>query len=555
MSARATVGTCLFALALGGLAVAFLVRDDSPSKDPRGRRTTNRTRDNRTNASNPGSATVLVPTPGSSSSSPTPSSSSPSSSPSNPGDPAPSTANGSATPHEARVRPPARPGRGGGPVVLVLGPDGQPVEGAVVEARTQTRQLTARPSNKLGEAALDPVGDEGTIVGTARHARFAQPASFSGKRGDARIVARFSVGAWGILAGMIHDIHGAAPAKAILEVVDEDGFETEVSSDSFTEWDGDTNRTGVFRVALAPGKYTVSSSAAGFVPSDKAYTTIVASKESIVDLLVEKGSDVSGKVALPPDLLSSREPIVLRFELESVRGTVDNPTTFSREIDQELGADASFKLEGMRWGQCRLRVRDATRVGAWAILRLEEGVNAEGVGLALEAMFTSVRGIVRDEAGKAIPSATVRSQRVEVKTDATGVFELRGLDTGNQDVTAEKPGFERGFVSVGVRPPGQAPPDVVLTLYARGSATGRVLVRGQGAPGVKVVVVQKIHGGGMKTWGPVLTGKNGAWAIPELDRGSYFVKVGAGDPFDDAGAPTFEVLPGEKTTAPDVEIR
>ena len=52
--------------------------------------------------------------------------------------------------------------------------------------------------------------------------------------------------------------------------------------------------------------------------------------------------------------------------------------------------------------------------------------------------------------------------------------------------------------------------------------------------------------GGIKTYS-AKTDAAGSWQIDNLDSGDYYVKVGSkADPFDDHGAPTFRVSPGEQ---------
>jgi hypothetical protein len=460
-----------------------------------------------------------------------------------------------AAPHAAHEK--AVAGKGGGPIVVVRGPDNQPVPGAIVEARTATRALPPRPTNAQGEAALDPVpASEGTITGTARHPRFADRAKFECAPDAGRVDVKFSssTAASGFLVGAIHDARGRAPVSAQLTVIDPSSTETVLDSSGFALYDP----SGHFRVELAPGSYTVKASADGFVASDFAYPNVVAGQDcTCSDLILEGACAIVGHVTLPPDLQAQRDPVTIQFDLECVRGTVDNPNTTITHTPMPVDSTGAFQLTNLQPGMYRVRATDGgQRIGAWVAAKLDEGTQAT-VTLALTGggQVSPLRGVVRDSRGGIVAGATVMTKLVSVTTDAGGNFELDGLDSGPQEVDVQMAGYARFAQTINIPAAGQPGlPNQVFTINQYGSAAGKVTRRGAPAPGVSVSVVEKVEGGAVKPFGPTTTDATGAWEIDNLDLGTYYLKVGANaNTFDSSGAPTFTVTAGDVTQVGSVE--
>lgn len=450
---------------------------------------------------------------------------------------------------------PIKPGKGGGPVIVVHGPDNQPVVGAIVQASTQRGALPPRPTNKDGEAALDSIpAGSGTVKGTVRHPKFAEPATFTCEANASRVDVRFSGGTTtGFLVGMIHDARGQGPPAVELTVIDSAGTETVLPSTAFVSYDG----SGRFKVELAAGGYSIKAAAPGYVASDLAYPNVAAGAETTVDLLLEAGGTITGKVTLPPELQVQRDPVVLTFDLQWVRGDEQNPTTITDHRQIQLDADGGYVLDNLQSGTYRVRCGDGQRLTGWAGAKIDAGSNVTLTALNFSSAppMAPVRGLVRDSRGGVVAGATVRTRMVTVLTDAGGGFELRGLDPGRQEITVEKVGYSTFTGMIEAPLAGSpAPPDTVVTLDQRSSATGKVMKGGAPAANVKVLVVQKLDGG-MTLPHQTFTDGAGNWTVGDLEVGNYFLKVGdKASPFDDAGAlAVFEVRAGEAAQVKTVE--
>jgi hypothetical protein len=456
-------------------------------------------------------------------------------------------------PGAAPTKPRVTVGNGGGLIVVVHGPDNQPVAGAVVEASAARGALAPRPTNKSGEAALDRA--EGKITGVVHHPRFSQSVQFSADPGQARVDVTFAAGsAGGVLTGVIRDNRGGAPAVARLTVIDPAGNETDLESTTFAAYDPASGR---YRCELAAGSYTVKASADGYVPSDLSYPTITAGQDTTCpDLILEHACTIGGKVDLPPDLQALRDPVVLTFDVECIRGDPQNPNTTTKHLPLQLDQNGGFQITDLQAGMYRVRAGDGQRIGAWAAVKLDEGSSAT-IGLSLFGLATAtpLRGLVRDSRGALVAGALVRTKLVTATTDASGTFELRGLDPGKQELAIEKPGYVRYTQTVDIPLAGNPPlPDQLFVIYARGSASGKVTRKGSPAPGVQVLVIQKADNGGVKPYGPATTDGTGTWSISDLDAGQYYVKVGANtDIYDPTNAPTFAVTPGDLVQVGSIE--
>jgi hypothetical protein len=446
-------------------------------------------------------------------------------------------------------------GAGGGPIVVVRGPDNRPVAGAIVEASAGARSFTPRPTNQLGEAALDPIpADAGTVTGTVRHPRFSPPATFTCDPGTQRVEVKFTGGETGTLTGSIRDSKGRAPQVVQLLVKEDGAPETSVGSDSFAVWDGNGN----FKVDLAPARYSVRAQADSYVNSDYAYPTVVAGQETApISLLLESACAIVGRVNLPPELQASRDPVQLIFDLQCIRGTKENPNTTTTSQTLQVGTDGSYRIDSLQPGDYRVRVSDGQRVGAWRAARLAEGTTSN-VDLPLDGApaIQPIRGVIRDSRGGLVQGAQVTTPLVSFTTDASGAFELRGLDPGPVDIVVAKDGYVGQTTSIVVPQVGQPPlPDIVIVLNQRGSATGTVTQHGKPAAGIKVLVFQKQEGGPVKPYPATSTDATGSWRVDGLDAGTYYVKAGTNpNPFDVSGAPVFVVQPGETVQAPALDV-
>ncbi len=293
------------------------------------------------------------------------------------------------------------------------------------------------------------------------------------------------------------------------------------------------------------------------MPSDLSYPTVTAGQDvTCPDLVLEHACTIGGKVNLPPDLQSLRDPVVLTFDVECVRGDPQNPNTTTKHLPLQLDQDGGFQITDLQPGMYRVRVGDGQRIGAWAAVKLDEG-SSSTINLSMFGMATAtpLRGLVRDSRGALVTGALVKTKLVTATTDASGTFELRGLDPGKQEIAVEKPGYVRYTEVVDVPLAGNPPlPDKLFVISARGSASGKVTRKGSPAPGVQVLVIQKADNGGVKPYGPATTDGTGTWTIGDLDAGQYYVKVGNNsDIYDPTNAPAFAVTPGDMIQVASIE--
>ena len=234
---------------------------------------------------------------------------------------------------------------------------------------------------------------------------------------------------------------------------------------------------------------------------------------------------------------------------------MDHP--YQRVVRRPVSLDASmeFVLEGCDPGAYRVRVEVAApgqnKVGPWIAATVAPGQRATGLVLTLAEQAVAVRGVCRDDRGVPLEGATVSVRGRQARTDRDGKYAIAGIDPGDLAITAtlEKHGsayFDATFEGM--------PLAIDLVLPRTGGVRGTVQDGRGPAGGVPVQVVLRSDVGFRPF--QASTDGQGQFLVEELPPGSYFVTAGAGaDPFDDAGAPTITVRPGEVAELPTITLR
>lgn len=472
------------------------------------------------------------------------------------------------------TRPPPRPSTGGagpGPTTPGTIPDlAPPSEGAVVTLRckdgagplagvtVELRRNGGPPlgtltSDAKGEVALPrvPFGDK--LEGNARHPLSRETVTFGPieVKATSTIDLKFARAETGTLRGRIVDEAGEPVRDASLVLVD-----PRQKGEARLDGPGmGLGPDGSFVATVAAGSYAVNADAPGFCSSDRAYATVAAGGEAgPVELVVLRQGALEGSMRLPQDVTLVL-PVAVEVVMEITRGTVDHP--YQRVIRRPVSLDASmeFVLEGCDPGAYRVRVEVAApgqnKVGPWVSATVAPGQRASGLVLTLAEQAVAVRGVVRDDRGVPLEGATVVVRGRQARTDRDGKYAIAGIDPGDLAITATlaKHGaayFDATFEGM--------PLAIDLVLPRTGGVRGAVQDGRGPAAGVPVQVVLRSDVGFRPF--QASTDAQGQFLVEELPPGSYFVKAGAGaDPFDDAGAPTITVRPGEVAELPTLSIR
>lgn len=201
----------------------------------------------------------------------------------------------------------------------------------------------------------------------------------------------------------------------------------------------------------------------------------------------------------------------------------------------EADAQGYFQLEVPdRAGTWRLRVDAGT---AFAVLHdLPGDWGAIDVGNVAVHSPVELRGVVKDEEGAPIASATVRcgselegaTVAATATTDVTGAFLLTRVPRGRCWIGAEAAsradGFRRGMVVAESSDP------VILTMARERHAEGRVLDDGGAPVGGAAVLVTPVGPRAAPWREAVLTKSDGAFAFPGLDLGEGRLEIRVSKP-------------------------
>jgi protocatechuate 3,4-dioxygenase beta subunit len=159
------------------------------------------------------------------------------------------------------------------------------------------------------------------------------------------------------------------------------------------------------------------------------------------------------------------EPIetaeVAFFQLEGIQGNSPTEKLIRRATTDKNG---DYKIEGLPWGQYRVDVGlfgyGHTEVWRFYLWRGAKRILDIGIPMGMLDGISQmqVRGTVKDVAGRPVNDATVTminpydpSKSQQVRTDATGNYDLRSMQEGDYSLYASKPGFAVASKTISIR--------------------------------------------------------------------------------------------------------
>ncbi len=352
----------------------------------------------------------------------------------------------------------------------VVGPAGEPVAGARVSASPERVRADKARSGSGRDAKSGPDGRfslSGLAEGT-----FALRAS--GPNGGAYTSARLEgveagatgvrvvLGLGGTIEGLVHDGATGAPVpSAGVDLGGEvdpgaGGAERRAAKEEATWSRTKTGEDGVFRFdGVAPGVYRITARAADRAPGEVGGVLVTAGGSARVDVILEAGAEVAGRVVALP----GRVPVAGASVRDATRGS----GSVSVKGDGAGGAptdDAGrFVLRGVAAGRRRIAATAPSRPPGEAPVDVPASGGRVEVEIVLPA-GGAIEGRVLDATGAPRAGAVVSAFSAEVagkaEVDADGRYAIRGLPAGQAFVFVEgmdeaKRSGPAGFRTVSVR--------------------------------------------------------------------------------------------------------
>ena len=363
-------------------------------------------------------------------------------------------------------------------------PDGRtPAAGAIVrfEGRDTTRPVETRPD---GAFVLDSVPREpGSLVADAGERGRAATALAAGSGEPVTVVLAPTT----TLAGRVVDAEGGGPLAGVRLLA------RGASGGAFLARSGTDG--GYALRGLPPQRYTLAADDERFVPWTRA-VALTAGRPERQDVPLVRGATLAGRV-----VAEDGAPIE-GATLQLTRGGESPIQAFVRTMQGEgavrSGRDGSFRAKRLPPGlRQRLDARhDEFEERSLGGIDLSPGAARTGVTVVMRRGL-SLRGVVKDEAGRPLAGADVRLSRartlragrggmqmsmigpgseVRRETGADGRFEFRGLSAGEYSLAARRPGFARAALDVLAVNEARAAEPVELVLRP-GSAITRLRAR------------------------------------------------------------------------------
>lgn len=283
-----------------------------------------------------------------------------------------------------------------------------------------------------------------------------------------------------------------------------------------------TGADGAFVLrGLEPGPHQISTFAPGFVSVEK--WTVEAGEDEVVLELSRSGS-LRGKV-----VDEEGRPIV-DFRTEVVRdltGSFYPGRQRQRGMHEEM-VEGTFRIEDLAPSTYDLYVVAEDRMAA-RVARIEvPSGDVADVGTIVLRSGGTIRGKVRDGDGVPVPGGRVAAHPGPqgLLTDASGEFEIRGLEDGVIDIRVTHPDYAGAVLKDVELRAELGPVEVEIELSQGGRLEGLVRDRrGVGVAGRQL----EIQSPGINE--TVASGSDGAFVFERLPAGIHRVHLQSGDRF------------------------
>ncbi|MFN7961628.1 MAG: carboxypeptidase-like regulatory domain-containing protein [Thermoanaerobaculia bacterium] len=272
---------------------------------------------------------------------------------------------------------------------------------------------------------------------------------------------------------------------------------------------GTASEAGEWRVAgLSPGRYWLQVLGQGkdawwskdlLVGSEDQLETIQLDLVGVRGRLSRAGEPVSGQL-----WFSAREAM--------------------EQVHLVVGEDGRFGglLPGAgTWHLDWTKSEEGSESLALEPVEVEKRRDGKATELELEIPDTRLRGRVEDEQGKPVPGAELTLTqpskdflRSSARADERGSFEVVGLATGNQVVSARRASDDAESDSVlVVVPKDGAGPEVVLVLRQKAEVAGLVRAAGRPLAGASVLAWLPLGGSAGSTFAKTVSGPDGRFSV------------------------------------------
>ncbi|MBS1120656.1 MAG: hypothetical protein H6Q90_2884 [Deltaproteobacteria bacterium] len=316
---------------------------------------------------------------------------------------------------------------------------------------------------------------------------------------------------------------GTGVAGAIVAVANAELGSKFMTRDQMSTTTATTDATGAWQVAaIAPGNYTISATASGFVPAARPKLAVAAGSRTVVDLaLVAGGTVVTGLVS-----------DVGGGPIGGARLTVQRDDTMfgsAPELIAITGADGRYQLS-LADGSYTAEARhdDYTRV--------TRPLELTGKPLTIDFVLApggSIRGQVVSRDGRPVAGALVvaHGRRMQmmapsppVTADDTGSFTIRSLGSGAISLTASGRGFASRSPTVVELGIGEQVDGVTVVVDRAFTISGRAVRAGKPAEGIAGVRLGVFSMGSAKTAAALdPTDDTGAFEVFGVQPGSYMM--------------------------------
>jgi hypothetical protein len=287
-----------------------------------------------------------------------------------------------------------------------------------------------------------------------------------------------------------------------------------------------TDAQGRYEIAgLAGGVYDVAVRAKGLAPGVVPEVTLDARGEARVDVALQAGARVSGRL-----VDAGEKPLAGRVGVGEVGGH-PLPYVLRDLMSAEAGADGRFAIEAVPSGEHALGA-EARGLAPHRVEFSLAGTQAQlDLGDVRMEAGLAIRGVVRTSAGTPVADATVtaRAMRTRVstearaRTDADGGFVLAGLEPVTYRLDAGSPGQGRTHREA---EPGGEPMELVLD--GGGSIRGRVVDDG-GQPVVAFRVIARATSEQAPFAFEQFDAQDGRFLLKDVSPGAHVVSVEAPD--------------------------